>query len=169
MTRNQHLRKYSPALHAKIVENIRKGQPKRIAFSVARVNPQTVWDWITQGKRFPETYPEYVKLAEDIEQAQDEAIADRLALIQGAAESDPKHWTAAAWQLERMHPDQFGRRDRVEVEASRPLAQLNQLILADPHTRELSRQLLGRVASGSAITEGEQAQLEAGPETENES
>ena len=57
MTKNQHFRKYSPALHAQIVENIRKGQPKRIAFSVARVHPQTVFDWITQGKRFPETTP----------------------------------------------------------------------------------------------------------------
>jgi hypothetical protein len=168
VTKNQHLRKYSPALHAQIVENIRKGQPKRIAFSVARVNPQTVWDWLAQGKRFPNTYPEYVRLAEDIEQAQDEAIADRLALIQAAAESDPKNWTAAAWQLERMHPDQFGRRDRVEVEASRPIAQVNQLILADASTRELSRQLLHRVASGGVITEREQAQLEAGPETEDE-
>jgi hypothetical protein len=165
VTKNQHLRKYSSAVHAQIVENVRKGQPKRIAFSVARVNPQTVWDWLGQGKRFPETYPEYVKLAEDIEQAQDEAIADRLALIQAAAESDPKNWTAAAWQLERMHPDQFGRRERVEVEVPRPLTHVNQLVLVDPDAREMSRQLLHRIALSSGVTD--QPQLEAGHKTED--
>jgi hypothetical protein len=63
-----------------------------------------------------------------------------------------------------MHPDQFARRDRVEVEAPRPLVQVNQLILTDPDAREMSRQLLHRVA----LSDGATRELEAPKDGETE-
>jgi hypothetical protein len=49
-----------------------------------------------------------------IEKAEGQAEATYSQLVANAAVS-PKNWTAAAWWLERRHPDDFGRKDRVEV------------------------------------------------------
>ena len=48
--------------------------------------------------------------------------------IQKAAEGDPKNqfkptWQAAAWYLERKHPDRWGRRERVDVNQSTEIKQ----------------------------------------------
>src|SRR5262245_28727608 len=127
------VRKYSKKLHEVIVQSIRNGHPKVVAARAARINEQTLFDWLAMGRAQPDKYPEYVQLAEDIAQAHGEYAAEALDLIQAAAKSDPKHWTAQAWILERTMPDQFSRRDRVEIEAgSKPLVQLNQVVLIDP-------------------------------------
>ena len=154
-------RKYSKTLHKQIVANVRKGQPKSVAFSVAKVHPDTVFTWLAFGRDQPDEYPEYAQLLADIEQAQDEVIADRLAIIQRAAESDSKHWTAAAWQLERMHPQHFARRDRVEVEAKQPLVQTTQVILIAADAREAAFELLERVAAHRQVADAEVLELEA--------
>lgn len=154
-------RKYNKKLHGVIVQSVRNGHPKMIAFRAAGVHPQTVIDWVAMGRAQPDTYPEYVQLAEDIEQAKAEAEMEALDRIKAAAKADHKHWTADAWYLERTNPEQFSRRDRVEIETgSQPLIQLNQLVLMDEDVREQSRALLRKVAaplprpSGSSVDVG---------------
>ncbi len=49
-----------------------------------------------------------------VEKAEGEAEATYSGLVARAAD-DSKNWTAAAWWLERRHPNDYGRRDRVEV------------------------------------------------------
>jgi hypothetical protein len=142
------VRKYSKTLHEVIVQGVRNGNPKEIAFRATGLHPDTIFEWLTKGRAQPDRYPEYVRLAEDIEQAQAEYAEEALALIQAAARSDPKHWTAQAWILERTRPEHFARRDKVEVEAgSKPLVQLNQVVLVDGEARHLARELLRRVAA----------------------
>jgi hypothetical protein len=138
---------YSKRLHRVIVENVRKGHPKTIAFREVGIHPDTVWRWLEQGRIDPKRYPQYVQLAEDLDQAKALADADALDRIQAAAKSDPKHWTADAWYLERTSPQHFSKRDKVDVEidAPRPLVQFNQLVLQDPNARESARALLRKV------------------------
>jgi len=50
----------------------------------------------------------------EVENAEGEAEAAMTKLVANAA-VDPKNWTAAAWWLERRHPDDYGKRERVEV------------------------------------------------------
>lgn len=52
-----------------------------------------------------------------MENAEAEAEGRYTAII-ARATNDPKNWTAAAWWLERRHPNEFGRRDRVEVKVN---------------------------------------------------
>src|SRR5687768_4059663 len=92
--------KYTPELHEQIVSNIRQGYPKTTTFRLVGLAPDTGWDWLRYGREQPDKYPQYVKLAEDIEQAIAEVQAERVNQILAAAQ-DPKHWTAAAWYLER--------------------------------------------------------------------
>lgn len=49
-----------------------------------------------------------------VENAEHEAEATYTAIVAKAA-GEPRNWTAAAWWLERRHPDDFGRRDRIDV------------------------------------------------------
>jgi hypothetical protein len=155
--------RYSEELHQRIVEEVRAGRPKTIAFRLAGAYPDTVWDWVRLGRQRPDDYPHYVQLGEDIDQAKAEAEAEALDRIKAAAQSDPKHWTAAAWYLERTNPAEFGRRERVEVEASAPLIQLNQVVLSDPEVRDQARALLRHV---TALRPAQPLELEAADEDE---
>lgn len=139
-----HLRKYSPELHKDVVRRIREGNPKTLAARLVGLNEQTLFDWITQGREDPEGYPEYVQLADDIQVAQAEHVAERLSRIEAAAKTDPRLWTADAWFLERTMPEEFGKRDKVEIETTKPLVQVNQMMLVDPVAREQARALLQR-------------------------
>jgi len=147
MTKPPNRSKYTPKLHKEIVASIRKGRPKETTFRLVGIHPQTGWDWLNLGRTHPDKYPHFVKLAEDIDQAIAEVQAERISLILAAADSDAKHWTAAAWYLERTDPANWGRRDKVEIDAPRPLIQLNQVVLADPEARKKASDFLNSVAS----------------------
>jgi len=120
---------YSKEMHKTIVEEVRAGRPKTLAFRLSGLHPDTIWDWLRLARHHPEQYPQYVQLGEDIDAAKAAAEAEALDRIKAAAKSDPKHWTADAWYLERTNPAEYGRRDKVEVEieAEKPLIQLNQV------------------------------------------
>lgn len=138
--------KYNKERHEIIVEALRKGNSKRNAFRLAGISPDTGHEWVKFGRDFPDKYPEYVQLGEDIEQALAEYESSRVSLVTTAA--DTGSWQAAAWWLERRNPDEWGRHDRVKHEVNnRPTVQLNQVILQDASARELSRNLLRQLAS----------------------
>ena len=152
--------KYTLALHEQIVAYIRQGYPKTTTFKLVGLNPDTGWDWLRYGRERPDDYPHYVKLAEDIDHAIAEVQAERVDQILAAAQ-DPKHWTAAAWYLERTDPQSWGRKDRVELNTgeSGPLFQLNQLVLTDAEAREGSRSMLRRIAGLGAPDDSQPREL----------
>lgn len=149
-------------MHEQIVAYIRQGYPKTTTFRLVGLGSDTGWDWLRYGREQPDKYPHYVKLAEDIEHAIAEVQAERVDQILAAAQ-DPKHWTAAAWYLERTDPQTWGRKDRLQVDAgdSGPLIQLNQLVLTDADARETSRELLRRA---TALTAGDPVEPRALPQ-----
>jgi hypothetical protein len=141
--------KYNEEVHDAIIQALLEGASKSMAFKLAGLNAQTPFDWVTMGKKNPEKYPHYWKLGEDIELAiatVQKQMVDRLR--QTALSGAPHTWQAAAWYLERTAPEDFGKRDKVEVTApDGPLVQLNQVVLGDADTRALGRDLLRRVTS----------------------
>jgi len=140
--------KYTPEIHELIVARIREGNPKSTAFRLVGLHADTCWDWLRYAREDPERYPHFVRLTEDIEQAIAEVQAESVAIIRQAPALDPRNWTAAAWYLERTDPQTWGRKDRVEVDASKsaPLFQLNQIVLTNEDAREQGRALIRRVA-----------------------
>lgn len=141
-------RKYNEEVHEKIVDAIREGNNKTVAFKLAGLYEGTAFDWITMGERNPEKYPEYVKLKEDIVQAEAEFEATRVALVKTAA--DTGTWQAAAWFLERKNPEEWGRNRDPRPETPAIGQQVNVLILEDPDARQASRELLRGLAAGRA-------------------
>ena len=107
--------KYTKVRADAILQSLRMGNPRMAAASAAGVTARTLQRWIH----------EHPDLAERIEIAEAEAIRAHMANINRAATRG--NWTASAWVLERRHPTEFGRVDRVEVyrvqEQARTLAE----------------------------------------------
>lgn len=142
-------RKYSAQVHKTVVKAMREGRTKNIAAALIGVHPDSLAAWLSMGRDQPDRYPEYAQLRADVEKAMAEYAAEALDRIQAAAKADPRNWTADAWYLERTRPEDFSKRDKVEIETSTPLVQINALVLSDSETRDQARSLLQRVAGSS--------------------
>ena len=60
-------------------------------------------NWLKAGRE--RTSVEFVQFLERVKKARAEAVAVAIANISRASRRD---WPAAAWWLERMHPDEYG-------------------------------------------------------------
>jgi hypothetical protein len=138
-------------LAPKILEEMAKGVTRSAACRIVGISTETVSEWIFKANKYPEKYPEYVEFREAMEHVRAEVQKEMVGHIIGAARSDPKHWTAAAWYLERTDPENWGKRDKVEVKnEGGPMIQFNQVVLSDPDAREASRDLLHRLTADRA-------------------
>lgn len=88
----------------RLLEGLRHGMTRRAAAAYAGFGKSALYDMIDRDRT----------LRTAIENAEGEAESAYTKLVANAA-TDPKNWTAAAWWLERRHPNDFGRKDRVEV------------------------------------------------------
>lgn len=92
-----------------ICEAISDGATREVAASAAGVGESTLYQWLKKGRDGVEPYVEF---AEAIEKADAEGELSNIRTIKTASTST---WQAAAWLLERKHPERWGRRDRMEV------------------------------------------------------
>lgn len=111
------------AVQETIVGLLRAGNYLETAAAYAGVNKVTVYKWLKRGARslrkssktgepIPEAELAFVEFSNAVQRARAEAEARALQLIAKAGESQ---WQAAAWRLERMFPQRWGRSNRVEV------------------------------------------------------
>jgi len=113
-------------LTPKIIEEAAKlisiGSYARTAMHALNINPSTWYEWIKIGDRAAHKLTKNEELTPDermkynfttaLKKAEGMFIAQNLNLIQQAA---PKNWQAAAWLLERRHPDMFSLTQRIQV------------------------------------------------------
>lgn len=92
----------STAQTDKFLDGLRLGMTRRSAAAFAGFHHATLYRRIESDATF----------ATEVEKAEGQAKGTYEAVIAKAAD---KNWTAAAWWLERRHPDEYGRRDRIEV------------------------------------------------------
>jgi nitrogen regulatory protein PII-like uncharacterized protein len=97
--------KLTSALTAKIVEAIKMGATHEHAAQYAGISVATFYGWKAKAEAGDEDYLEFL---EAIKSAEGQGAVELLKRIKEASE-DPKLWTAAAWILERRHPDIYGR------------------------------------------------------------
>lgn len=125
-------------------ECVRQGMNHRAAALKCGLGRDTIQDWTANFKFNPNCPAEIIELFEEAEIARANMQSEMLQHIHDAAAADTKHWTAAAWILERTDPEQFGRNRDVTVrhENAAPAIQVNQVILGDAGAREASRDFL---------------------------
>ena len=102
--------KYTPETSTSLLAAIEDGATFEQAAAAAGIHRDTLTEW---RKRFP-------AFSVDLEKAEAAGVVARLARIDAAGRAGA--WQADAWWLERRYPEQWGRRDKVQVEHSGELA-----------------------------------------------
>jgi hypothetical protein len=105
--------KLTPEIKDKIGTNITLGMPLKFAAQAAGISESTFYEWMSRGEK--EKKGQFSEFSEYIKECQSKAVQLHLKLITKAAKDGS--WQASAWILERRHPEEFGRRDRVDLKA----------------------------------------------------
>lgn len=150
--------KFTDGAKERLLVAIRKGLYPETACALAGICKQTLHNWLTKGRRFPQHGNPYWEFALDFESALAESEERDIEVIDAAR---TEHWQAAAWKLERRHPERWGRQDRkaieTEVQAELDLA-LDKL--AAKLTHDEFRRVLEALSEGDDGADGAQAPLE---------
>ncbi len=96
---------YTAAKAARIVKAIRRGLPYKLAATAGGVSYTTFIRWRNEGTK-PDSPPHFRQFLNQLRIAEAEAAERLVGLIEKRAKD---HWQAAAWILERRHPDLFSK------------------------------------------------------------
>ncbi|MBS1983804.1 MAG: hypothetical protein JST16_06505 [Bdellovibrionales bacterium] len=113
----RHPKGTSPKLTAKVIEriaaSIRSGCYVETAVALEGLSKQSFYRWLKQAESDDATELTQ-KLSDAVKKAMAAAELRDLAVIDRAAQQG--EWTAAAWRLERKHPERWGRQARIQHE-----------------------------------------------------
>lgn len=101
--------KLTPEIQREICQVIAAGNYIKVAAEYVGLPPQRIFDWMKKGENAKSG--RYREFYDAVKKAQKQAEIRNVAIIQEAAQ---KQWQAAAWYLERKHPERWGR-VRVDV------------------------------------------------------
>jgi hypothetical protein len=94
-----------------VVNGVRAGLPYKHAAERAGLAERTLYNWLTKGQQ--EEDGPYRQFMQDIKEAAAEFVESCVGHIKAACVDS---WQAAAWLMERKHPDQFAA-ERVRLKA----------------------------------------------------
>ena len=95
--------KLTPEVADAVVQAVADGLPRGTAAALAGVSASAVYAWLRAGRK--RQGRRFVQFLHRIKRAEAEAVLARVQHIDRAATT---HWQAAAWWLERRHPEEFG-------------------------------------------------------------
>lgn len=95
--------KFTPERAERVLEAIGAGATRRAAAGHAGIDHATLYRWLERNATF----------ATALRAREDEVEVRCVATIQTAMRDD---WRAAAWWLERRRADEYGRREKIDVE-----------------------------------------------------
>lgn len=107
--------KYSQEIADKICQHIRAGAYVETAAAACGINKTTLYEWLKNSAR-GKTQNGF---SNAIEKAQADAELFDSGVITKAAING--QWQAAAWRLERKHPDRYGRRTVISGDKNAPV------------------------------------------------
>jgi len=102
--------KLTDAVEQKLLEAIKAGNYRRVAAHYAGVSIRTFQAWVERGKAAPGS--RHGSFLQRVLEAEGQAEIEATGCIAKAAKED---WRAAAWYLERKHPERWARKDQVAV------------------------------------------------------
>ena len=127
--------KKSPERQEIVLKGLRLGMPITEAASYAGITRVTVRAWRAEDPVFDDA----------CRSARAQLEAAMLARIE-IASAETKNWAAAAWKLERLFPDRYGRAQRLEVTGKGGGPVEHQI-----DVRKMSDEELRKLASGETI------------------
>lgn len=102
------------ALIKKIVPVLKNGHTIETAAKFVGISKTTLYRWIEQGEQ--QESGEYRDFRDALAKARATAQVNLVDTLQRAAKTD---WRAAAWLLERLFPEQFSNRERVDLSVNK--------------------------------------------------
>lgn len=103
---------------------IKRGVNYTRACQIARISPSTFYSWKKKGAAEPEDSDSiYRKFYDEIMRAEALSVAYRVEGIRKAGEGGA--WAAHAWWLERVFPQEFGRRQVIDANIDASVKQVN--------------------------------------------
>jgi len=94
--------KYTPDRVKRIVKAIADGNTHKVACALGGIHPDTFYTWIKE-------YPEFSDTVKKAEAEAESFHVDRIKL------HSFRNWQASAWMLERRNPEEWGKKDKVDV------------------------------------------------------
>lgn len=117
--------KLTAELQAKICDAIRMGNYMETAAAFAGISKDTFYRWLKKGARARSGI--YREFHDAVHKALAEAEVRDVAIIANAAKES---WQAAAWRLERRHPERWGKKERIYAEMDHQGDSLAELVAA---------------------------------------
>jgi hypothetical protein len=107
--------KLTKELIEKAADIIARGNYYKVAIDILGISEQSWYEWMRQGEMDKSKGIKSLKseFFESIKKAEADAIDRNLSIIQKAAMEG--NWQASAWYLERKYPEQWGKRDNVNL------------------------------------------------------
>jgi transposase len=96
-----------------ICKNISQGNTLTYSVQKEGLSYQSFLNWMKKGEESKTQSGKFFEFFEAIKKAQEEG---KNSLVTGIREHGKKNWQAMAWLLERMYPNEFGRRENVKME-----------------------------------------------------
>ena len=106
--------KLTPELQEKFCEAIENGDSILGACGYVGIAEATYYNWIHKAEE-AKTKTKYVKFKECVDKAKAKALHNFEQVIVSAS---IEHWQAAAWMLERRHPNLYGKREKIEADVN---------------------------------------------------
>jgi len=109
------LSKLTPELQKEICGYISVGNTFERSCILANIAEKTFYIWKSKGRESKNG--KYVQFLQAVKKAEEEFKRHHIANI--AKASDKGIWQASAWLLERKYPEEFGRREKIDVHSER--------------------------------------------------
>ncbi len=138
----------------KLLKAIRVGNDKKVACALAGISEATLYRWLEQSnqKNASEQLREFRELFE-----RSEAEAEVLKVSRIAQAADNGRWQAAAWWLERKHPERWGQQTKIKAELSGPDGA--PITVTVEEARKVVLEMLNEGEDNGLITEGESPEV----------
>lgn len=98
-----------------IAKHIELGMINKDVAQLVGISETTFYNWMNEGENSKDDNNIFRKFYLKVKEAEAKAIKRNLAIIQRAANEG--NWQAAAWFLERKRPEDWGRKERVNINA----------------------------------------------------
>jgi len=141
----------------KLLKAIRVGNDKKVACALAGISETTLYRWLELAQK-KNARAELREFRELLERAEAEAEVLKVSRIAQAA--DNGRWQAAAWWLERKHPERWGQQTKIKAEVSGPNGE--PIAISIEEARKVVLEMLNEGESDGLIVEGESPEITEG-------
>lgn len=141
----------------KLLSAIRMGNDKKVACAVAGISEATLYRWLELAQK-KNARVELKEFRESFERAEAEAEVIKVGRINQAADSG--RWQAAAWWLERKHPERWGQQTKIKAEVSGPNGE--PIAISVEEARKVVLDMLSGGESDGLVVEGESPEVTEG-------